>query len=183
MFEINRMGEIARHFLQNPRMLGLTARDAALFDTSTSFSRHRSSIVSRDRAILLRMVGGSVQAIIRADRTLIFEPTRETNRVAEAVVERLKSSAHTSYELRMLEALLAEASGRFQKRLRWLGPLVERVLADLTASDSVGSTEISVKLFRKLLPLKRALSEMASDVKEAYEAIDEIAENDEASAK
>ena len=47
--------------------------------------------MARDRSVLLRMVGGTIQAKISADRTLIFEASKEaSNRAAAALVERLK---------------------------------------------------------------------------------------------
>lgn len=71
----------------------------------------------------------------------------------------------------MLESMLEATIAFFEKRAKRVKMLLESVVAEINAQHH---TEANVSEYQRLLPIRRALTEMLFDLKETREAIAEV---------
>ncbi|XP_024372149.1 magnesium transporter MRS2-7 isoform X3 [Physcomitrium patens] len=89
---------------------------------------------------------------------------------AREPIERLVEAM--PFHLRMLECLLDDTSIFFHQKTERLKVVVERMLEELTDDVNMGGLQ-------RLLPLKRALTEVEHDVRDTHDAIEEVLRSDE----
>ena len=104
-----------------------------------------------------------------------------TNVVAASSVGSPSPPPPLPFELAVLEALLSETVRQFERRHRQLRLLATGVEDDigrtLRRAGGAGDVASSSEL-QRLLPIARALNEMAHDVREARSAVAEVADSD-----
>lgn len=72
------------------------------------------------------------------------------------------------FEFRVLEALLEATIFYFERRVKRIQMLSESVLADI---NTMKKNDVNVSEFQRLYPIRRTMTEMIFDVKEAKQAI------------
>ncbi|BBN11788.1 magnesium transporter [Marchantia polymorpha subsp. ruderalis] len=178
--------------------LGLHPRDIDLL-SSSSFIPQRATIAVRNELVLVRME--NVRAIVCKDHVLLFDArhprtSRDINssgsfsgghgaadihRARDAFAKSLAEEARQKpsslldsmpFHLRMLECLLEETSNFFHQKVDRLKLVVERMLEELTDDVSMGGLQ-------RLLPLRRAVTEVEHDVRDAHEAMDQVLRSDD----
>lgn len=96
---------------------------------------------------------------------------------AISMAEQVKNPSGYTYEimpfhLKMIECLLEETSNFFNQKVERLKVLVERILEELTSDVNMGGLQ-------RLLPLKRALTEVEHDIHDAHNAMEQVLNSDE----
>ncbi|CAM6120466.1 unnamed protein product [Calypogeia fissa] len=177
--------------------LGVHPRDVDLLSGSTFIPQRATIAVQRDK-VLVRME--NVRAIVYKDHVLLFDahhprvategvfvspgrlkesssPHRARDAFAESLAQQSKEisddvSDPMPFHLRVMESLLEETSNCFHQKVDRLKLGVEKVLHELTKDVSMGGLQI-------LLPLRRAVTEIEHDVRDAHQAIDQVLGSDE----
>ncbi|KAL3691995.1 hypothetical protein R1sor_005646 [Riccia sorocarpa] len=176
--------------------LGLHPRDIDLLSSGT-FIPQRATLAVRHGLILVRME--NVRAIVCKAHVLLFDARHprghsnlqfwkpsdrgasEKHRARDAFAQTLAEEAkrHPSslidpmpFHLRMVECLLEETSNFFHQKVDRLKLVVERMLEELTEDVSMGGLQ-------RLLPLRRAVTEVEHDVRDAHEAMDQVLRSDD----
>lgn len=89
--------------------------------------------------------------------------------MSESLLQRINLPSSLPFELQVLEGLLDATATHFEQKGRRIQFLMERIIAEI---DARGQTDVSD--FQRLLPIRRAMTEMQYDVKEARQAIAEV---------
>eukprot|EP00884_Botryococcus_braunii_P019556 jgi/Botrbrau1/6284/Bobra.0129s0029.1 len=159
--------------------LGLQPRDVNLFAAQPQgMSNQRASLMPRGRAILFKTE--VVRALIRSSSVFLFPCKREkdTLRVARAVQASLYHNVTgMPFEMRALEALLAETVWQFERRYRQLKMLADGMEEEVSHMLRFSSESATIEL-QRLLPIQKALTEMQHDVREARQAVQEVVDTD-----
>lgn len=186
---------------RNAVELGIHPRDVSILAASNPFISQRSTIAVHNEKIMVRME--NVRALLCRDHVLIFDARRPRsfrNRdivgAAPSIAEEQEKAAERARELfafymsqqarepighvldampfhlRMLECLLDDTSTFFYQKAERLKVVVERMLEELTGDVNMGGLQ-------RLLPLKRALTEVEHDVRDTHEALEEVLSSDE----
>ncbi|XP_024388525.1 uncharacterized protein [Physcomitrium patens] len=176
-------------------------RDIDLLARSKSFVPQRATISVRNEKVIVRME--NVRALVCRDHAILFEARRPpigkvggtvgnlsskrkaTNEVMDrareffaiSMAEQVKNPSGYTYEimpfhLKMIECLLEETSNFFNQKVERLKVLVERILEELTSDVNMGGLQ-------RLLPLKRALTEVEHDIHDAHNAMEQVLNSDE----
>lgn len=179
----------------NTSELGVHAKDLDLL-AGNFFIPKRSAIAVRNNQILVRME--NVRALICKNHCLLFdahrprkgswkskqipEPSQQEVYVAREAFASLmadhakqlmqNNQGHLPFHLRMIECLLDETCSFFHQKVERLKLVAERILEELTNDVSTGGLQ-------RLLPLKRALTEVEHDVRDTHEAMDQILGSDD----
>ena len=108
-------------------------------------------------------------------------------RIATSSVEHKTSASSSSadipvddFPLRALECVLDEATGYYHQKMRRLKLLTDYCLETIT--DELKTTRSGVAGeagFQRLLPLRRAMTELENDIREAHHAISDAMRSDE----
>lgn len=129
---------------KTPEVLCLHPRDVHLFTSEAGFSQ-RAYIAPRSAAILFRT--SVCKAIIYSDKMVLFPTKRlpETVRIAQAVKSAISQRSGLPFELRVLEALLAEATRALEGKCKRLGVVAESVVSEINANfhSSAGELQVS----------------------------------------
>ncbi|GMH36158.1 hypothetical protein BSKO_04026 [Bryopsis sp. KO-2023] len=159
--------------IKNGESLSLNPRDLSLFTMDARLTKQRATIAARDNAILFRTE--VCRAIIFPHKAILFPLRRkkDTIRLAESLVSRICQESVLPFELRILEALLDATATYFDRKGRRIQFLMERIVADID-----GQRRADVSDFQRLLPIRRAMTEMQYDVREARQAIAEVVDNE-----
>lgn len=158
---------------RTPEQLELQPRDISIFATNRlGVTAQRATISPRNKAVLFRTE--TAKAIIFKDRAVLFHSRRlkDTVHIAQTISATIAAESSAPFEFRVLEALLAETAHHFESKSRRLSFLAESIVTEVSHSLRASTGEI-----QRLLPIQRALTEMQHDVKEAREAIAEVADN------
>ncbi|CAM6041927.1 unnamed protein product [Sphagnum compactum] len=181
--------------------LGIHPRDIDVLAGGKSFVPQRATIAVRNNKVVLRME--NVRALVCQDFVLLFEArkpriskrgvfgggTSSLGKAPEEVMKKARemfaaSMAHQAMEppghvfdsmpfhLKMIECLLKETSNFFHQRVERLKVVVERMLEELTKDVNMGGLQ-------RLLPLKRALTEVEHDVQDTHVAMDQVLSSDD----
>ncbi|KAI5084774.1 hypothetical protein GOP47_0000943 [Adiantum capillus-veneris] len=178
----------------NTSELGVHAKDLDLL-AGNFFIPKRSAIAVRNNQILIRME--NVRALICKNHCLLFDAHRPRRESLRSSVNGFSERAHHAREafaslmadhakqllkdnqnqlpfhLRMIECLLDETCSFFHQKVERLKLVADRILEELTTDVSTGGLQ-------RLLPLKRALTEVEHDVRDTHEAMDQILGSDDA---
>ncbi|DBA77137.1 TPA: hypothetical protein ACH3X1_009713 [Trebouxia sp. C0004] len=158
---------------KTPEQLNLQPRDISIFATNKlGVQAQRATITPRNGAVLFRTE--IAKAIIYKDRAVLFHSRRlkDTVHIAQTIAATIGAETAAPFEFRVLEALLAETAHHFEGKSRRLSFLAESIVTEVSHSLRASTGEL-----QRLLPIQRALTEMQHDVKEAREAIAEVADN------
>eukprot|EP00210_Caulerpa_lentillifera_P004414 g4211.t1 len=160
---------------KTPFDMRLQPRDVSLFTSDTKFSKQRATIAARDGIILFRTE--TCKAIISPTRATLFplKSHSDTVRLVESVLSRVMTASVVPFEFRVLESMLEATIAFFEKRAKRVRMLLESVVAEINAQHY---SEANVSEYQRLLPIRRALTEMLFDVKETREAIAEAVDNE-----
>lgn len=184
----------------NMAELGVHAKDLDLL-AGNFYIPKRSAIAIRDDQILIRME--NVRALVRKNYCLLFDahrPRRSSFKLPPLDGEGVKQSAsETSHQareafaifmaehakqlvensqdqvpfhLRMIECLLDGTCNFFHQKVERLKLVSERRLEELTNDVDMGGLQ-------RLLPLKRALTEVEHDVRDTHEAMEQVLSSDD----
>lgn len=189
---------------RNAVELGVHPRDVSILASSNPFISQRSTITVHNEMIMVRME--NARALLCRDHVLLFEARRPRSfgkgrdiagaapditkpQFQEKAADRARElfAAYMSqqvrepiahlldampFHLRMLECLLDDTSSLFYQKTERLKVVVERMLEELTTDVNIGGLQ-------RLLPLKRALTEVEHDVKDTHHAMEEVLNSDE----
>ena len=168
------------------------ARDVSLLEhVADKFTGVSATMVQREKFSILRT--NRFSAVIGEDCLHLFEKDSASSRaVAQKVSSLMKTilqeeqqqqqqnqqrSYYYSFPQLAAEACLDEASTQLELKLRRLGLLVDAVTKPLkNSSENNGERadfELSVGQFQRLLPLKQALDEIDTDIREHHQMLDE----------
>ena len=168
------------------------ARDVSLLEhVADKFTGVSATMVQREKFSILRT--NRFSAVIGDDCLHLFEKDSASSRaVAQKVSSLMKTilqeeqqqqqqqqqrSYYYSFPQLAAEACLDEASTQLELKLRRLGLLVDAVTKPLkNSSENNGERadfELSVGQFQRLLPLKQALDEIDTDIREHHQMLDE----------
>jgi magnesium transporter len=158
---------------KSPDSLKLHPRDAALFTHETI--SQKAAILARSSTILYKT--HHVRAIIFSDRAILFptERHKDTVKIAQQLKNTILQPSPLSFELKVLESLLASTATAFESRCRRLGMVSDTVIEDINKSFHNSAGEL-----QRLIPITRKLTEMQHDVKETIDAIASIQDDDHA---
>lgn len=158
---------------KSPDSLNIHPRDAALFTHETI--SQKAAIIARSSTILYKT--HHVRAIIFSDRAILFptERHKDTVRIAQQLKNTIIQPSLLSFELKVLESLLASTATTFESRCRRLGMVSSTVIEDINKSFHNSAGEL-----QRLIPITRKLTEMQHDVKETIDAIASIQDDDHA---
>ncbi|MCO5608216.1 hypothetical protein L7F22_062422 [Adiantum nelumboides] len=172
----------------NTSELGVHAKDLDLL-AGNFYIPKRSAIAVRNNQILIRME--NVRALICKNHCLLFDAHRPRRESLKSSANGVKERAHHAREafaslmadhakqllkdnqnqlpfhLRMIECLLDETCSFFHQKVERLKLVADRILEELTTDVSTGGLQ-------RLLPLKRALTEVEHDVRDMHEAMDQV---------
>lgn len=181
----------------NTSELGVHAKDLDLL-AGNFFIPKRSAIAVRNNQILIRME--NVRALICKSHCLLFDahrPRKESLKsftngdptipdpaqhareafaslMADHAKQLLKDTQNQlPFHLHMIEYMLDETCSFFHQKVERLKLVADRILEELTTDVSTGGLQ-------RLLPLKRALTEVEHDVRDTHEAMDQILGSDDA---
>ncbi|GAQ83259.1 Magnesium transporters: CorA family [Klebsormidium nitens] len=155
--------------------LGLPPRDLDIL-SSVTFTPHRAQIGARGGKMLVRME--NLRALIAPEEVIFFGGrfARSAATCAELAASFLaqhpQGGSQFPFELRMLECILRETRTYFVHKIAKLKMVAEAMLEDLASDISTAGLHL------RLLPLKRTMTEVDNDVRETYEALTEVIEND-----
>ncbi|KAG0592720.1 hypothetical protein M758_1G268200 [Ceratodon purpureus] len=186
---------------RNAVELGIHPRDVSILAASNPFISQRSTIAVHNEKIMVRME--NVRALLCRDHVLLFDARRPRSfkdrdivGAAPSIAKEQEKAAERARELfavymsqqarepighvldampfhlRMLECLLDDTSTFFYQKAERLKVVVERMLEELTGDVNMGGLQ-------RLLPLKRALTEVEHDVRDTHEAMEEVLSSDE----
>ncbi|KAL6767339.1 hypothetical protein ACKKBF_B34875 [Auxenochlorella protothecoides x Auxenochlorella symbiontica] len=157
---------------KTPDVLGLHPRDVSVFATDSTLTQ-RAMLAVRNQAVLLKTE--TCRAVLYADRAVLFpaHKTRATLRIAQQVKSAVGQRSVLPFELKVLEALMAESVRGLEGKGRRLSVVAETVLNDINSNFSNSSGEL-----QRLLPIQRKLTEVQQDVKDLLEALTCIVEDD-----
>ena len=168
------------------------ARDVSLLEhVADKFTGVSATMVQREKFSILRT--NRFSAVIGEDCLHLFEKDSASSRVVAQKVSSLmktilqeeqqqqqqnqQRSYYYSFPQLAAEACLDEASTQLELKLRRLGLLVDAVTKPLkNSSENNGERadfELSVGQFQRLLPLKQALDEIDTDIREHHQMLDE----------
>ena len=159
------------------------ARDVSLLEhVADKFTGVSAALVQREKFSILRT--NRFSAVIGKECVHLFEKDSASSRAVAAKVSAIMKSANAndattngdSFPQLAAEACLDEASTQFELKLRRLGLLVDAVTKPLKNNNSDGDRadfEFSVGQFQRLLPLKQALDEIDTDIREYHQMLDE----------
>jgi hypothetical protein len=159
------------------------ARDVSLLEhVADKFTGVSAALVQREKFSILRT--NRFSAVIGKECVHLFEKDSASSRAVAAKVSATMKSANAnnattngdSFPQLAAEACLDEASTQFELKLRRLGLLVDAVTKPLKNNNSEGDRadfELSVGQFQRLLPLKQALDEIDTDIREYHQMLDE----------
>ncbi|CAM6051758.1 unnamed protein product [Sphagnum compactum] len=185
----------------NSTELGIHPRDIDLLANVNPFIPQRSIVSVRNEKILVRME--NVKALVCKDYVLLFEarrprarkekaslgaapsisnhPEKAMHRAREMFAEYMTEQAQEPFghpldampfHLRMMECILDETSNFFYQKAERLKVIVERMLEELTDDVNLGGLQ-------RLLPLKRALTEVEHDVRDTHIAMEQVLDSDD----
>ena len=158
------------------------ARDVSLLEhVADKFTGVSAALVQREQFSILRT--NRFSAVIGKECVHLFEKDSASSRAVAAKVSAFMKSTNAnattngdSFPQLAAEACLDEASTQFELKLRRLGLLVDAVTKPLKNNNSDGDRadfELSVGQFQRLLPLKQALDEIDTDIREYHQMLDE----------
>jgi hypothetical protein len=156
------------------------ARDVSLLEhVADKFTGVSAALVQREKFSILRT--NRFSAVIGKECVHLFEKDSASSRAVAAKVSAIMKSGgdvkeQYSFPQLAAEACLDEASTQFELKLRRLGLLVDAVTKPLKNNNSDGERadfELSVGQFQRLLPLKQALDEIDTDIREYHQMLDE----------
>lgn len=176
----------------NTSEVGVHAKDLDLL-AGNFFIPKRSAIAVRNNQILVRME--NVRALICETHCLLFDAHRPRWSSGDATKQNSGPIQHAReafatlmadharqlmqnnqnqlpFHLHMIECLLDETCSFFHQKVERLKRVAERILEELTTDVSTGGLQ-------RLLPLKRALTEVEHDVRDTHEAMDQILGSDD----
>ena len=163
---------------------GIHARDVSLLEhVADKFTGVPATMVRRKKFSILRT--NRFSAVIGQECMHLFEKDSASSRaVAQKVsmaTSTMKEEYHSFPQL-AAEACLNEASTQLELKLGRLGMLVDAVTKPLkNTAESNGERadfEMSVGQFQRLLPLKQALDEIDTDIREHHQMLDEALRNE-----
>lgn len=157
---------------KTPEVLGLHPRDVSLFATETSLGQ-RAMLAPRNQAVLLRTE--TCRAVLYADHAVLFpaHKQRATLRIAQQVKSAISQRSALPFELRVLEALLAESVRGLEGKGRRLTSVAETVLADINGNFTNSSGEL-----QRLIPIQRKLTEVKQDVRDLLGSLTDVVNDD-----
>ena len=160
------------------------ARDVSLLEhVADKFTGVPATMVRREKFSILRT--NRFSAVIGQECMHLFEKDSASSRaVAQKVSMATSTMKEEYYSFPQLaaEACLNEASTQLELKLGRLGMLVDAVTKPLkNTAESNGERadfEMSVGQFQRLLPLKQALDEIDTDIREHHQMLDEALRNE-----
>ncbi|KAL4424906.1 hypothetical protein ABPG77_002129, partial [Micractinium sp. CCAP 211/92] len=157
---------------KTPDVLGLHPRDVYLFASDVGIGQ-RAMLAARGGAILLRT--DVCKAVIYHDRAVLFPCRRlsDTVRISQSVKAAVAQKASLPFELKVLEALLAETARAYANKSKRLAVVAETVLQDINNSWHSSAGEL-----QRLIPIQRKLTEVQNDVQEVLDAISDTVNDD-----
>ena len=163
---------------------GIHARDVSLLEhVADKFTGVPATMVRREKFSILRT--NRFSAVIGQECMHLFEKDSASSRaVAQKVSMATSTMKEEYYSFPQLaaEACLNEASTQLELKLGRLGMLVDAVTKPLkNTAESNGERadfEMSVGQFQRLLPLKQALDEIDTDIREHHQMLDEALRNE-----
>ena len=159
------------------------ARDVSLLEhVADKFTGVPATMVRREKFSILRT--NRFSAVIGQECMHLFEKDSASSRAVAQKVSTATSTMKEEYSFPQLaaEACLNEASTQLELKLCRLGMLVDAVTKPLkNTAESNGERadfEMSVGQFQRLLPLKQALDEIDTDIREHHQMLDEALRNE-----
>jgi len=162
-------------------------RDVSLLEhVADKFTGVSAAMVKREKFTILRT--NRFSAAIGKECMHLFEKDSASSRAVAAKMSAIMKSANDggddgsggeikekySFPQIAAEACLDEASTQFELKLRRLSLLVEAVTKPLkNTKNDHADFEVSVGQFQRLLPLKQALDEIDTDIREYHQMLDE----------
>lgn len=160
---------------KTPEVLNLHPRDSHMFsNVSYAGSKSRAMITPRSGTILFRTE--AARACIFSDRAVLFPCKRlkDTVRTAQAIKTAISHQKVLPFELRVLEALLAETHRSLDVKAKRLAMVADTVITDVSRGAPATSSEL-----QRFLPINRKLVETQYDVKDTLEAINDAMEDEQ----
>ncbi|EFN55977.1 hypothetical protein CHLNCDRAFT_145324 [Chlorella variabilis] len=157
---------------KTPDVLGLHPRDVYLFASDVGMGQ-RAMLAARSSAILFRT--DVCKAVVYGDRAVLFPSRRlsDTIKISQSIKAAISQKSPLPFELKVLEALLAETARAYSNKAKRLGIVAETVLQDINTNFSSSAGEL-----QRLIPIQRKLTEVQNDVQEVLDAISETVNDD-----
>lgn len=157
---------------KTPDVLGLHPRDVYLFASDVGIGQ-RAMLAARSSAILLRT--DVCKAVVYHDRAVLFPSRRlsDTIKISQSIKAAISQKSPLPFELKVLEALLAETARAYSSKSKRLAIVAETVLVDINTNFSSSAGEL-----QRLIPIQRKLTEVQNDVQEVLEAIGDVVNSD-----
>ena len=163
---------------------GIHARDVSLLEhVADKFTGVPATMVRREKFSILRT--NRFSAVIGQECMHLFEKDSASSRAVAQKVSMATSTMkeeYNSFPQLAAETCLNEASTQLELKLGRLGMLVDAVTKPLkNTAESNGERadfEMSVGQFQRLLPLKQALDEIDTDIREHHQMLDEALRNE-----
>ena len=183
-------------------LANLHPRDAPLLERTGSFGDTPATLTTRPGMLIVRfqcvsaVIGTNCVLLMGADRA---SPKAAAGAIAASVSQHRDSAHHPpdydarvhaslggviavdDFPLRALECILDEATGYYHQKLRRIKLLTEYCLETITdelksPGWGPGASEAG---FQRLLPLRRAMAELESDIREAHHALSDAMRSDD----
>lgn len=100
---------------------------------------------------------------------MLLRRRQDTIQLSEGLLRRINHSKVLPFELQILDGLLDATASYFERKGRRIQFLMERMIEEI---DAQGRAHVSN--FQRLIPMRRAMTEMQYDVKETRQAIAEV---------